>query len=169
MVLSHAEEAPEQQKHQDDRHDRWRSVRVSARRGVAKFGASADEAVRLVREAMGPDACGKLSGRQPPAEGGVEIVAMRHTDLRRHRQQRTGIHRRRPPPWWPSTAAWRPARRTADHARCDERVFLGKHPQPAVAGATAARPIVLTRLVTAGFSGQPKRTLLSGQPCCWKS
>ncbi|MGO4829960.1 flagellar biosynthesis protein FlhF, partial [Cupriavidus sp. 2KB_15] len=129
---------------------------------VAKFvAANGREALRQVREAMGPDAV-VLSNRT--VEGGVEIVAMRDTDL--------GAISSSAPVFTPP-----PATVAVDGALGDlrgelqtmrammERQFagVGTHSLPA-AGGDPLRDSLFNWLVTAGFSGQLARSLLGHLP-----
>ncbi|WP_059415738.1 flagellar biosynthesis protein FlhF [Cupriavidus basilensis] len=133
---------------------------------VAKFvAANGREALRQVREAMGPDAV-VLSNRT--VEGGVEIVAMRDTDL--------GAISSNAPVFTPP-----PATVAVDGALGDlrgelqnmrammERQFAGQaaavgtHSLPAT-GGDPLRDSLFNWLVTAGFSGQLARTLLGHLP-----
>ena len=139
---------------------------------VAKFvAANGREAMRKVREAMGPDAV-VLSNRT--VEGGVEIVAMRDTDL--GAVSATAIQYHEPAP----VHAASPLLATASHDGAElgdlrgelasmrnmlERQFAGlSGGAPGVAAGDPLRESLFEWLVNAGFSGQLSRTLLSKLP-----
>jgi len=127
---------------------------------VAKFvAANGREALRQVREAMGPDAV-VLSNRT--VEGGVEIVAMRDADL--------GAISGSARPYVP------PVEERADDAALGdlrgelksmralmERQFAGMGSTPVAAG-DPLRESLFAWLAGAGFSGQLARTLLAHLP-----
>ncbi|WP_354685715.1 flagellar biosynthesis protein FlhF [Cupriavidus necator] len=132
---------------------------------VAKFvAANGREAMRQVREAMGPDAV-VLSNRT--VEGGVEIVAMRDTDL--------GSVSATAPVYVPPAPAVEPAaigdlRGELQSMRAMlERQLAGIGPAAAAAGHGVAasdplRESLFEWMVGAGFSGQLARTLLARLP-----
>lgn len=130
---------------------------------VAKFvAANGREALRQVREAMGPDAV-VLSNRT--VEGGVEIVAMRDTDL--------GAIASSAPAFTPPPAAVVAVDGALGDLRGElqtmrammERQFsgVGTHSLPSL-GGDPLRDSLFTWLVTAGFSGQLARSLLGHLP-----
>lgn len=119
---------------------------------VAKFvAANGREALRQVREAMGPDAV-VLSNRT--VEGGVEIVAMRDTDL--------GAISSNAPVFTPPPAAAVAVDGALGDLRGElqtmrammERQFsgVGTHSLPSI-GGDPLRDSLFTWLVTAGFPG----------------
>jgi len=152
---------------------------------VAKFvAANGREAMRKVREAMGPDAV-VLSNRA--IEGGVEIVAMRDTDL--------GAVSATAQPYVPAVAPAAPAPQMlqmppmapltsmpaadvpdpgalgdlrgelASMRSMLERQFAGlAGAAPGVAAGDPLRESLFEWLVNAGFSGQLSRTLLAHLP-----
>lgn len=146
---------------------------------VAKFvAANGREAMRKVREAMGPDAV-VLSNRT--VDGGVEIVAMRDADLGAVNAQALPFE----PPAMPTMSAMIATAPAAaeENALGDlrgelasmrsmlERQFAGLSNGvsgvPGVPGGVAADPLresLFEWLVGAGFSGQLSRTLLSRLP-----
>lgn len=144
---------------------------------VAKFvAANGREAMRKVREAMGPDAV-VLSNRT--VEGGVEIVAMRDADL--GAVSATAIQYVDPTPVVAQPAASLLATAPQDGAELGdlrgelasmramlERQFAGlSGGAPGVSGVSAGDPLresLFEWLVNAGFSGQLSRTLLSKLP-----
>ena len=157
---------------------------------VAKFvAANGREAMRKVREAMGPDAV-VLSNRT--VEGGVEIVAMRDTDLDTTRASAqmyeppapaaSRIIDTAPASFAPIAMAAASAidgqsGRTDDGAIGDlrgelasmrtllERQFAGlANGAPGVAAGDPLRESLFEWMVNAGFSGQLSRTLLSRLP-----
>ncbi len=127
---------------------------------VAKFvAATGREAMRRVREAMGPDAV-VLSNRT--VEGGVEIVAMREADLG---TVSASAQPHAPPP----EAGIGDLRGELQSMRAMiERQFAGIGPgTPGAAPVAAGDPLresLFEWLVGAGFSGQLARTLLARLP-----
>ncbi|NYI02422.1 flagellar biosynthesis protein FlhF [Cupriavidus plantarum] len=142
---------------------------------VAKFvAANGREAMRKVREAMGPDAV-VLSNRT--VEGGVEIVAMRDTDL--GAVSATAVQYVEPTPIVAQPAASLLATAPQDGAELGdlrgelasmramlERQFAGLSGgnAPGVSAGDPLRESLFEWLVNAGFSGQLSRTLLSKLP-----
>ncbi|MDK3024817.1 flagellar biosynthesis protein FlhF [Cupriavidus taiwanensis] len=136
---------------------------------VAKFvAANGREAMRQVREAMGPDAV-VLSNRT--VEGGVEIVAMRDTDLGSV-QATAQVYV--PPAPAPEPAAIGDLRGELQSMRAMlERQLAGISAAPGVAPSAAAHGVAASDplreslfewMVGAGFSGQLARTLLARLP-----
>ena len=140
---------------------------------VAKFvAANGREAMRQVREAMGPDAV-VLSNRT--VEGGVEIVAMRDTDLG---SVSAGAQVYVPPAPAqvpaPEPAAIGDLRGELQSMRAMlERQLAGIGAAPGVAPSAAAHGVAASDplreslfewMVGAGFSGQLARTLLARLP-----
>jgi flagellar biosynthesis protein FlhF len=135
---------------------------------VAKFvAANGREALRQVREAMGPDAV-VLSNRT--VDGGVEIVAMRDTDL----GVISGSAQVFVPPAPPVPEIIQPAAQEvigdlrgelqSMRALIERQMSgIGAHSVPA-AGGDPLRDSLFEWLVGAGFSGQLARTLLSRLP-----
>lgn len=135
---------------------------------VAKFvAANGREALRQVREAMGPDAV-VLSNRT--VDGGVEIVAMRDTDL----GAISGSAQPFVPPTPPVPEVIQPAAQEvigdlrgelqSMRALIERQMSgIGAHSVPA-AGGDPLRDSLFEWLVGAGFSGQLARTLLSRLP-----
>ncbi|WP_340520854.1 flagellar biosynthesis protein FlhF, partial [Cupriavidus necator] len=138
---------------------------------VAKFvAANGREAMRQVREAMGPDAV-VLSNRT--VEGGVEIVAMRDTDLGSV-QATAQVYVPPAPAPAPEPAAIGDLRGELQSMRAMlERQLAGISAAPGVAPSAAAhgvaesdplRESLFEWMVGAGFSGQLARTLLVRLP-----
>ncbi|AQV96535.1 flagellar biosynthesis protein FlhF [Cupriavidus necator] len=132
---------------------------------VAKFvAANGREAMRQVREAMGPDAV-VLSNRT--VEGGVEIVAMRDTDLGSV-QATAQVYV--PPAPVVEPAAIGDLRGELQSMRAMlERQLAGINPAASAAahGVAASDPLresLFEWMVGAGFSGQLARTLLARLP-----
>ncbi|SPK76069.1 putative flagellar biosynthesis protein, flagella-associated GTP-binding protein GTP-binding SRP family (plasmid) [Cupriavidus taiwanensis] len=136
---------------------------------VAKFvAANGREAMRQVREAMGPDAV-VLSNRT--VEGGVEIVAMRDTDLG---SVSATAQVYVPPAPVAEPAAIGDLRGELQSMRAMlERQLAGISAAPGVAPSAAAHGVAASDplreslfewLVGAGFSGQLARTLLARLP-----
>lgn len=146
---------------------------------VAKFvAANGREAMRKVREAMGPDAV-VLSNRT--VEGGVEIVAMRDADL--GAVSATAIPYAEPQPAFTASIASAASIASTAPVMHDapaigdlrgelasmramlERQFAGlSGGAPGVAAGDPLRESLFEWLVNAGFSGQLSRTLLSKLP-----
>jgi flagellar biosynthesis protein FlhF len=136
---------------------------------VAKFvAANGREALRQVREAMGPDAV-VLSNRT--VDGGVEIVAMRDTDLGAISGSAQVFVPPAPPP---VPEVFQPAAQEvigdlrgelqSMRALIERQMSgIGAHSVPA-AGGDPLRDSLFEWLVGAGFSGQLARTLLSRLP-----
>ncbi|MGY2491238.1 flagellar biosynthesis protein FlhF [Cupriavidus sp. CP313] len=136
---------------------------------VAKFvAANGREAMRQVREAMGPDAV-VLSNRT--VEGGVEIVAMRDTDLGSV-QATAQVYV--PPAPVVEPAAIGDLRGELQSMRAMlERQLAGINPVPSAVASAAAHGVAASDplreslfewMVGAGFSGQLARTLLARLP-----
>ncbi|RDK06475.1 flagellar biosynthesis protein FlhF [Cupriavidus lacunae] len=136
---------------------------------VAKFvAANGREAMRQVREAMGPDAV-VLSNRT--VEGGVEIVAMRDTDLGSV-QATAQVYV--PPAPVVEPAAIGDLRGELQSMRAMlERQLAGINPAASAVASAAAHGVAASDplreslfewMVGAGFSGQLARTLLARLP-----
>ncbi|MBP0638195.1 flagellar biosynthesis protein FlhF [Cupriavidus sp. AcVe19-6a] len=132
---------------------------------VAKFvAANGREAMRQVREAMGPDAV-VLSNRT--VEGGVEIVAMRDADLD---SVSASAQAYVPPVPATETAAIGDLRGELQSMRAmleRQLAGIGNAPTAAGHGVAAGDPLresLFEWLVGAGFSGQLARTLLARLP-----
>lgn len=142
---------------------------------VAKFvAANGREAMRKVREAMGPDAV-VLSNRA--VEGGVEIVAMRDEDLGAVSASAQVYMPAVQPIVETAPASMMAAEAAEPGALGDlrgelasmrsmlERQFAGLASTPSgVAAGDPLRESLFEWLVNAGFSGQLSRTLLSHLP-----
>lgn len=142
---------------------------------VAKFvAANGREAMRKVREAMGPDAV-VLSNRM--VDGGVEIVAMRDTDLGDVSDNAPAYVAPRLAAPVQAPQAVEPAQPDAQQAIGDlrgelqsmraliERQMSGMGTAtPAAPGGDPLREALFEWVVGAGFSGQLARTLISRLP-----
>ncbi|TPQ36953.1 flagellar biosynthesis protein FlhF [Cupriavidus pinatubonensis] len=137
---------------------------------VAKFvAANGREAMRKVREAMGPDAV-VLSNRT--IDGGVEIVAMRDTDLSAASAGAQVYVAPAPVVAAPEPAAIDDLRGELQSMRAMfERQLAGLAPAAAAAAAAGAvsngdplRESLFAWMVGAGFSAQLSRTLLARLP-----
>ncbi len=133
---------------------------------VAKFvAANGREAMRKVREAMGPDAV-VLSNRT--IDGGVEIVAMRDTDLSAASSSAQVYVAPEPVVAAPEPAAIGDLRGELQSMRAMlERQLAGLAPAPVngvVASGDPLRESLFAWMVGAGFSAQLSRTLLARLP-----
>jgi len=142
-------------------------VHEDRKMSVAKFvAANGREAMRQVREAMGPDAV-VLSNRT--VEGGVEIVAMRDADLGAVSSGAQVYVPPAPVAAMPEPAVIGELRGELQSMRAMiERQFAGMGANTNAGAAVAAgdplRESLFEWMVGAGFSGQLARTLLARLP-----